>query len=145
LLGTLLQHYCVGDDEERLDSDALEVCPQSSYQNEESLVCYKACIDATSRMLLTETKNKKSQKAEAASAEASEEPVDVLVDTIIGFLEKSTSYMRTVGNQVFSLLTSSMKEGTIDLIITVSTSFVCRCYTFSCSRSNWKGVIHPNY
>lgn len=73
-------------------------------------------------MLLTETK-KKSKKVdpEAVSAEPAEEPVDVLVDTIIGFLEKSTSYMRTVGNQVFSLLTSSMKEGTIDLILTVST------------------------
>lgn len=82
-------------------------------------------------MLLTETNKSKKLVTEVASVGPAEEPVDVLVDTIIGFLEKSTSYMRTVGNQVFSLLTGSMKEGTIDLILTVSISSVCRQYQLS--------------
>lgn len=73
-------------------------------------------------MLLTSEgkKKKKSRKAEDTHEETMEEPVDVLVDTIIGFLEESTSYMRTVGNEVFSLLSGSVKESTIDLIVTVS-------------------------
>ncbi|KJA27489.1 hypothetical protein HYPSUDRAFT_35394 [Hypholoma sublateritium FD-334 SS-4] len=103
LLGTLLQQYCAGDDDEGIDPTALEVCS-----------------DAASRMLLTleGKKKKKSKQAEDTHEEAMEEPVDVLVDTIIGFLEESTSYMRTIGNEVFSLLSGSVKESTIDLIVT---------------------------
>lgn len=65
-------------------------------------------------------KGKKSRKSDVVSGdEATPEPVDVLVDTIIGFLEKSTAYMRTVGNQVFSLLSGSVQATTIDLVVTV--------------------------
>jgi DNA polymerase phi len=46
-------------------------------------------------------------------------PVDIFVDIVIGFLEKSTSYLRAVGNQVFSLLSSVIQESTVDLILTV--------------------------
>ncbi|KDR81783.1 hypothetical protein GALMADRAFT_221648 [Galerina marginata CBS 339.88] len=93
LLGTLLEHYCDDDDDETVDSNVLE-----------------ACTDAASQMLLSDS--------EKEAQETSEEPVDVLVDTVIGFLEKSTAYMRTVGNQVFSLLSGSVKDTTIDLIVT---------------------------
>jgi len=48
------------------------------------------------------------------------EPIDLLVDIIISFLEKGTAYMRTVANQVFSLLTKSVKNTTIELLLTVS-------------------------
>ena len=48
------------------------------------------------------------------------EPVDVLVDTVIGFLEKGTAYLRAAANQVFALLSGSVQESTIDLILTVS-------------------------
>ncbi|KAF9477373.1 hypothetical protein BDN70DRAFT_914180 [Pholiota conissans] len=101
LLGTLLQRYCASDDDDDADGDALGIC-----------------IDAASRMHLADSKKKKVRKSAAASEEPFEEPVDVLVDAIIGFLEKSTAYMRTVGNQVFSLLSGSVKESTIDLIVT---------------------------
>jgi DNA polymerase phi len=47
------------------------------------------------------------------------EAIDVLVDTIIGFLEKATSYMRTVANQSFGLLSGCVKESTLGLILTV--------------------------
>lgn len=47
-------------------------------------------------------------------------PVDVLVDTLIGFLEKGTAYLRAAANQAFSLLSGSVQESTIDLILTVS-------------------------
>ena len=46
-------------------------------------------------------------------------PIDVFVDTIIGFLEKSTTYLRIVGNQAFSRLSSCVEGTTIDLILAV--------------------------
>jgi DNA polymerase phi len=70
-------------------------------------------------MLLAD-KKKKDRKTKEASEDVTDEPVDILVDIIIGFLEKSTAYIRTVGNQVFSLLSGSVKNTTIDLILSVS-------------------------
>ena len=65
-------------------------------------------------------KSKKSHKSADAEADAdAPEPVDVLVDTVIGFLEKATAYMRAVANQVFSLLTGSVQESTIELMLAV--------------------------
>ena len=71
-------------------------------------------------MLLADKKRKKDRKTKESSEDVTDEPVDILVDTIIGFLEKSTAYIRTVGNQVFSLLSGSVKNTTIDLILAVS-------------------------
>lgn len=88
-------------------------------------------------------KTKKPRKSVDEDAEPLPEPVDVLVDTIIGFLEKSTAYMRTVGNQVFALLSSSVQESTIDLIISVR----LYCYTLTHAdalHSNWNDVILQN-
>lgn len=74
-------------------------------------------------MLLADNKKKDKTKDPTQDA-TTDEPVDVLVDTIIGFLEKSTAYIRTVGNQVFSLLSGSVKDTTIDLILAVSQSYL---------------------
>jgi DNA polymerase phi len=66
------------------------------------------------------TQNKKARKSNSQSATDSQhEPVDILVDTIIGYLEKSTAYMRVVGNQVFELLSGVIQSSTMDLILTV--------------------------
>ena len=43
----------------------------------------------------------------------------MLADTIIGFLEKGTAFLRTVANQSFSLLTAHLERSTIELILTV--------------------------
>ncbi|KAG5647160.1 hypothetical protein DXG03_001115 [Asterophora parasitica] len=102
LMATVLQQYC-SDDEDEANTETLE-----------------ACIDGATRMFPAPAKKgKKSRKSAAAETdEAALEPVDVFVDTIIGFLEKSTAYMRTVGNQVFALLSGTVQESTIDLIVT---------------------------
>lgn len=47
-------------------------------------------------------------------------PIGVVVDTLIGYLEKSTAYLRAIANQVFGLLTSSIDKDTVDLILSVS-------------------------
>lgn len=66
-------------------------------------------------------KKRQSLSNESPIGEAGEEPepVDVLVDNVIGFLEEATAYMRAVANQVFTSLAGSVKESTIDLILTV--------------------------
>ena len=66
-------------------------------------------------------KSKKSRKSSEAAGQEKAEPVDVLVDVVIGFMERATAYMRSVANQVFSLLSLSVQESTIDLILAVST------------------------
>ncbi|KAF9452265.1 hypothetical protein P691DRAFT_661308 [Macrolepiota fuliginosa MF-IS2] len=103
LVATTLHHYCA-DDPEEIDNESLQ-----------------ACIEGTARMF-PEGKKKKDTKKKAEKNidkdESTHEPVDILVDTIIGFLEKSTAYLRTTANQVFALLSSSVKESTVDLILT---------------------------
>lgn len=50
------------------------------------------------------------------------DPIDGLIDIIIGLLEKPTGYLRTIANQAFASLTPLVKESSIDLILTVSLS-----------------------
>ncbi|TFK72185.1 hypothetical protein BDN72DRAFT_792794 [Pluteus cervinus] len=97
LLAIVLQHHCAGEDDE-IDLGVLE-----------------SCIGAAERMYPEGKKTKKAKKS--IDQEVAPEPVDVIVDTIIGFLEKSTAYLRTVGNQVFTLVSSRAVESTIDLIL----------------------------
>jgi DNA polymerase phi len=66
-------------------------------------------------------KSKKARKSSVdTDMESVSEPIDVLVDSIIGLLEQSTAYLRSVANQAFSLLSSAVQDTTIDLILTVS-------------------------
>ena len=47
-------------------------------------------------------------------------PIDILVDIIIGLLEGSTSFTRTIANQSFAMLTPLMTDSTIGLILAVN-------------------------
>ncbi|KAE9400753.1 hypothetical protein BT96DRAFT_857021 [Gymnopus androsaceus JB14] len=116
-----------GDKEEAASGTQLLLLASSlqQYCSEElvQLETIQSCVDAAIRGFSLEqekTKKKKSRPSTAAAEddEATPEPIDVLVDTIIGFMEKSTAYMRTVGNQVFSLISGEVKSSTIDLILT---------------------------
>lgn len=80
------------------------------------------CIEGVSKLLFADDQKSKNMKSKDDAEEAEPEPVDLLVDTIIDFLERGTSYLRTLGIQVFSLLSGSIKESTVDLIVTVSTN-----------------------
>ena len=103
-------------------------------------------------------KGKKGRKSSGAPAEEKgkekevPEPVDVLVDTVIGFLEKGTAYVRAVANQVFALLAGAVQASTIDLILTVSaclcvdhsSMYVLMTYLRCCMDliySNWSAAI----
>ncbi|KAM5542581.1 hypothetical protein V8D89_003542 [Ganoderma adspersum] len=106
LSATVLHAYCA--DEDDADPEPLE-----------------NCLDGASRMFPAEAKKgKKGRKSSGAPAEEKgkekevPEPVDVLVDTVIGFLEKGTAYVRAVANQVFALFAGAVQASTIDLILT---------------------------
>jgi len=86
------------------------------------------CIEGVSKLLFADDEKSKNMRSQD-DAEAEPEPINLLVDTIIDFLERGTSYLRTLGIQVFSLLSGSIKESTVDLIVTVSANAP------SCSRT----------
>lgn len=89
----------------------------------------QSCIDSAKLAFLSPSpKKSKKCKKERASVSAvdadpsSPPPIDVFVDAIIGFLEKSSStsgLLRTVGKQAFSLLSGMVQESTVDLILSV--------------------------
>ncbi|KAF7304662.1 hypothetical protein MKEN_01180100 [Mycena kentingensis (nom. inval.)] len=107
LLGMLLQHWV--EDKPEVDTSALEDCVDASIR---FFFSKKKSKEKKSK------KNKKEKEADKADAQAEQpEPVDIFVDTIIGFLEKSTAFLRVVGNQVFALISSSLQASTIDLIL----------------------------
>ncbi|KAF8626266.1 hypothetical protein AX15_004941 [Amanita polypyramis BW_CC] len=98
LSATLLQSYCNTDLKE--GTEELE-----------------ACIDSVDRLFASGGEGKERSRG-VADEETSPEPIDLLVDLIIGFMEKSTAYLRTIGNQAFALLSGTVKGSTIDLILT---------------------------
>lgn len=88
------------------------------------LFALQSCLEAVARMPFWPSKAKKSKKGKAAATTQGEgdeevEPIDILTDVIIGFLEASTSYMRTIANQVFGCLSPLVKQSTIDLLVAV--------------------------
>ncbi|KAI0781313.1 DNA polymerase phi-domain-containing protein [Trametes elegans] len=107
LSSTLLHQYCAEADTEDADADT------EALEN---------CIDGASRMFPAEGKKGKKARKSLGEDKGKEKelpaPTDVLVDTVIGFLEKGTAYMRAVANQVFALLSGTVQESTIDLILT---------------------------
>jgi hypothetical protein len=73
------------------------------------------------------------------------EPIDVLVDIIIGYLEKGTAFMRAVGNRSFTLLSGAIKESTVNLILTVSLSGDELSSIINIITSNWNVGILLNF
>jgi hypothetical protein len=73
------------------------------------------------------------------------EPIDVLVDIIIGYLEKGTAFMRAVGNRSFTLLSGAIKESTVNLILTVSISGDELSSIINIISSNWNVGILLNF
>ena len=79
-------------------------------------------------------KEKENSKIKEVEGDEEEEiePIDLLADVIIGFLEASTSYLRTIANQAFGYLAAMAKESTIDLLVSVSP--IHSCLRFNCTH-----------
>ncbi|VDB99939.1 unnamed protein product [Peniophora sp. CBMAI 1063] len=88
---------------------------------EDATSTLETCADAVHKLLSPPKKSpKKKSKKPTPDTDAEEnepEPIDVLVDIIIGFLEKSTAFTRAVGNQSFGLLSGAVKASTLDLVL----------------------------
>lgn len=122
LRGYLIDLFCVGQDEDEDDE------PDTTEPIE-------ACIEACTCLFMPKSKSKKKKKRQAEEAdvveagerEGEEAPIDVLVDAIIGLLEKSGALLRAVANQAFALLSGSVQESTVELILKVCNSFWSSC------------------
>jgi DNA polymerase phi len=134
LAGTILQRYCTAgeeDDESEDGSDVIDVrrsAPLAFALVHFSSSQQQATVNGVTRLFPAETqdKDKKKKKRKSAAAEVLQPegeseplPIDMLVDTIIGCLEKGTAFLRTVANQSFSLLSARLERSTIELILTV--------------------------
>ncbi|KAF7295052.1 hypothetical protein MIND_01043400 [Mycena indigotica] len=89
-------------------------------QPERDLTGLEECVEACTRLFAPpkKVKSKKNKKASTDEPQSDlPEPIDIVVDTIIGFLEKSTAFLRVVGNQAFTLISSSVRASTVDLIL----------------------------
>jgi len=132
LAGAILQRYYTAgeeeDDEGGDGSDVIDVRLRqrllrsfsftiSSYQ--------QTTVNGVTRLFSTNTSHKDKDKKKRKNAEPQPEdggeplPIDILADTLIGFLEKGTMFLRTIANQSFSLLSARLRRSTIELILTV--------------------------
>ncbi|KAG1875007.1 DNA polymerase phi-domain-containing protein [Suillus tomentosus] len=102
LSASLLHRRCANLDDDEPDAGILETC-----------------IAAAATMFSTDNKSKNRRKSHTISQPDSDSPksIDMLVDVLIGFLEKSTSYLRAMANKSFSCIASAATETTIDLIV----------------------------
>ena len=82
------------------------------------------CVETVDKVFLLPTKKgKKSKKIEKIEPKSGEDtkPVDLLVDDLIGYLEKSSAFMRMIANRVFEAVSGELEESTVRLLLTVST------------------------
>jgi len=87
------------------------------------------CVETVDKVFIPPTeKSKKSKKKEKPEGNSGEDakPIDLLVDDLIGYLEKSSAFMRVVANRVFEAVCGEVEGSTVHLLLTVSTwSVLC--------------------
>jgi DNA polymerase phi len=82
----------------------------------------QATLEAIRKMFLSSEKKSKKTKTHQQQPLSEDEPppIDVLVDVMIGYLEKASAFARSVASESFSRVTSAVQGSTIDLILSVS-------------------------
>ncbi|KAI5982996.1 DNA polymerase phi-domain-containing protein [Pisolithus marmoratus] len=78
----------------------------------------EACLGAASRMFASKRSSKKKSQQSTLPADDESEPIAILVDLLIGYLENASAYTRSVANEAFSHVTGAVQQSTIDLILT---------------------------
>ena len=79
------------------------------------------CVETVDKVFSPPNKqSKKKEKLEGKNDEDTK-PIDLLVDDLIGYLEKSSAFMRVVANRVFAAVCGEVKGSTVHLLLTVST------------------------
>jgi DNA polymerase phi len=82
------------------------------------------CVETVDKVFLFPTEiGKKSKKKEKLKGKSFEDPkpIDLLVDDLIGYLEKSSAFMRVVANRVFEAISGEVEQSTVRFLLTVST------------------------
>jgi hypothetical protein len=90
----------------------------------------ESCLDATEKLFNLSKKSKTAEEDEHSA-------IDLLIDVIIGILEKSSAFGKSVAVQAFGLLSGSVENSTIDLILLVGYKVDFGAIVdFQCSNSN---------
>ncbi|KAG8748741.1 hypothetical protein FRC10_000132 [Ceratobasidium sp. 414] len=81
-------------------------------EDESSNDVLESCLDATEKLFSL------SKKAKPSSSDDDEHsPIDLLVDTIVGMLEASSGFSRTMATTAFGMLSGRAEKSTVDLIL----------------------------
>jgi DNA polymerase phi len=134
LSASLLHRRCATLDDDEPDAGILEVSVSStSCSTNLIVVVIQTCIAAAVTMFSTDkSENRRKSHTLPQPDSDSPKPIDMLVDVLIGFLEKSTSYLRAMANKIFLCIASAATETTIDLIVAVSN----HCLLISCTSAD---------
>ncbi|CAE7157151.1 unnamed protein product [Rhizoctonia solani] len=81
-----------------------------TYNEEEDSDALESCLEATEKLFNLSKKSKTTEDEEHSA-------IDLLIDVIIGMLEKSSAFGKAVAIQAFGLLSGQVESSTIDLIL----------------------------
>ncbi|CAE6432345.1 unnamed protein product [Rhizoctonia solani] len=81
-----------------------------TYNEEDNSDSLESCLDATEKLFDLSKKSKTMEEDEHS-------PIDLLIDVIIGMLEKSSAFAKAIAVQAFGLLSGRVENTTIDLIL----------------------------
>ena len=104
------------------DWEVLQVCSSATLRNHSPSYMVQEC-NATAKSFISSTgdskKNSKKRQAEDTSEE-DRPPIDFIVDIIIGLLERSTAFPKSLANLCFAMISSLLTKSSVDLILAVS-------------------------
>ena len=107
------------------DTDAdvfelLKVCSSAHVRFPVLMRRVQNCLNVTERLIPSGKTKKKSASENNMDIDPNDvPPVDEIVDILIGFLEGSTSFSRTVATFTFAHLTTEIRRTTVDFILKV--------------------------
>ncbi|GAB1517408.1 DNA-directed DNA polymerase [Rhizoctonia solani] len=111
VLKSIRKKQTEGDDASRGTELLISALLLETYNDEEDNVdSLESCLDATEKLFNLSKEVKSSEEDEHS-------PIDLLIDVIIGMLEKSSAFGKSVATQAFGLLSGRVESTTIDLIL----------------------------
>jgi DNA polymerase phi len=82
-----------------------------------ALLSEQELIGCAEKMFSKKASKKAPKKADDAEETEDLDPMDLLVDVLIGFMERSSAQLRALATQVFGMLSGEATESTIDLLL----------------------------
>lgn len=96
---------------------------QSYDEPEESIDVLEELQGCAAKMFAKKSTGKKARKTAIDIMDQDDDetedldPIDLLVDVLIGFLERASSQLRALASQVFGMLSGEVTESTVDLLL----------------------------